>query len=214
MKKILVFSVINQYYDSNCSVQNNWLNCYQTTDTQLSKLIEHLNIPIIRNTIYHKNKIDHLSYNGHSQIFVREENQIYEIKFDDQSFYRKFYNYLFKNKNKENTFFHQNIDFYEYSKDMYGYHYLKQDPIYNLWDNITSFIQNCELTSQNLNYLKLIDDHYWQNWEFNYYGNIKLPLFFVKNIDPKEIIDYENVINKDINDYEKISDLKLSKSLS
>ena len=97
---------------------------------------------------------------------------------------------------------------------MYGYPFLKKDPIYHLWNNITSFIQNCKLTPQNLNYLKLINDHYWQNWEFNYYGDIKLPSFFVKNIDPKQSFDYENVINQNINDYEKISDLTLSKSFS
>lgn len=214
MKKILVFTVVDQGYDVDHSIQTNLLTCYHINEDQWSQLINNFNHPII------KNKVDKLNYYGFDWVFIRENDQIYEIKLDRILDYKQLHFDLLKITNQEDILFNQYIRFENYFND----HYLKTDPVHCLWNNISTFIQNCELTSQNLNYLKLINNlnvkndlfsvKKWNIGIINYQSDTLLPSFFTKNVKIKYIKNYENIIDQNINDYEKISDLKLSKSFS
>lgn len=211
MKKILVFTVLDEQCDSLYEVQTNLLSCYQTTDEQLLKSLAIFNDDPLNKDKITKEKVNNISYYGSSRIFVKDGNQIYEIKSDNNRFPRILNSDLLKNVDNKDILFSIETDFQDYNYQPNGNLWLKEDQHYIFWDNITDFIKNCKLTDQNLDYLRLINN-------LNLYGNItshndiKLPSFFVKKIKREYIDDYKNVIDKNVKEYEKISDY--SKSLS
>lgn len=211
MKKILVFTVLDEQCDSLYEVQTNLLSCYQTTDEQLLKSLEILNDDPLNKDKITKEKVNNISYYGSSRIFVKYGNQIYEIQSDNNRFPRQLDSDLLKNVDNKDILFSVETNFQDYAYQPNGNLWLKEDPHYIFWDNITDFIKKCKLTNQNLDYLRLINN-------LNLYGAItshndtKLPSFFVKKIKRDDILDYKNVIDKNIKEYEKISDY--TKSLS
>lgn len=211
MKKILVFTVLDEQCDSYYEVQTNLLSCYQTTDEQLLKSLSIFNDDPLNKDKITKEKVNNISYYGSSRIFVKDGNQIYEIQSDNNRFPRQLDSDLLKNVDNKDILFSVETNFQDYDYQPNGDFWLKEDPHYIFWDNITDFIKNCKLTNQNLDYLRLINN-------LNLYSTIvshndtKLPYFFVKKIKHDEIEDYKNVIDKNVKEYEKISDY--SKSLS
>lgn len=212
MKKILVFTVLDEQCDSLYEVQTNWLSCYRTTDKQLLKSLELLNDDPLNKDKITKEKVNNISYYGSSRIFVKDGNQIYEIQSDNNRFPRQLDCDLLKNVDNKDILFSVKTDFQDYSYKPKGNLLLKEDPYYNLWDNITDFIKNCKLTNQNLDYLKLINNLELWDVKIVSHNDTKLPSFFVKKIKRDDILDYKNVIDKNVKEYEKISDY--SKSLS
>lgn len=210
MKKILVFTVLDEQCDSLYEVQTNLLSCYQTTDEQLLKSLAIFNDDPLNKDKITKEKVNNISYYGSSRIFVKDGNQIYEIQSDNNRFPRQLDSDLLKNVDNKDILFSVETNFQDYDYQPNGDFWLKEDPHYIFWDNVTDFIKNCKLTDQNLDYLRLINN-------LNLYGtitshnDIKLPSFFVKKIKRDDIEDYKNVIDKNVKEYEKISDY--SKSL-